>query len=262
MGMYDFLGEEQVKIFYLPIFNRNKEKKEESTYWHSGGQLRSFIPGDELPLKTLYYQYPESFMVYDYYFDNTDVWIVKDGAFVETVEVDSLTDEQVNCPVYDYHGNELTISTANDFSDIKVEHRLTLEKMKQVEFSFFQKGAIDAIKNDLAYFQSKEAEYRKSTNAVREEYSSKWYKKVENQHCIDFGSFLECFFYLRLRKDDKPFRDIILPADDYEACRATLKRLMKHHSGLVEEYREWVQDEEMLKAINFDTLIDEISWDK
>ncbi|WPS85359.1 hypothetical protein SMD22_01650 (plasmid) [Brevibacillus halotolerans] len=47
-------------------------------------------------MKTRYYQY-------------ADVWIVKDGSFVEMVKFESLTDEQVNCPVYDCHGNELIV---------------------------------------------------------------------------------------------------------------------------------------------------------
>ena len=58
MGLYDYLNGEQVKIFYSPVFW--SENEGENVYY-SGGGLRGYINGDKLPLKTLYYKYPDDF---------------------------------------------------------------------------------------------------------------------------------------------------------------------------------------------------------
>ena len=42
MGMYDYLGGEQVKIFYVPIFVEKDFIDQKPTTYHSGGSLRSF----------------------------------------------------------------------------------------------------------------------------------------------------------------------------------------------------------------------------
>ena len=79
MGMYDYLNGEQVKIFYTPVFGVYAGK---SILWHSGGSLRKFNINDELPLKTIYYKYPDDMIVYAYGYSkdvSEDVWVIKNG---------------------------------------------------------------------------------------------------------------------------------------------------------------------------------------
>jgi hypothetical protein len=57
VGMFDtFVAEMdiQMKCFYTPISSDGK-------VWHSGGLCRDFFTGDELPLMTEYYCYPDAF---------------------------------------------------------------------------------------------------------------------------------------------------------------------------------------------------------
>lgn len=71
MGMYDCLIDRkhydepvQVKCFYVPIFAGEDYYSISNAYtWHSGGRLVSYNVGNELPLKTFYYDYPDDFVL-------------------------------------------------------------------------------------------------------------------------------------------------------------------------------------------------------
>lgn len=258
MGMYDYMGGEQIKIFYTPIFNRNKEEISRSSFWHSGGQLRSFGSEDELPLKSLYYCYPKTFMVYDYRFEYTDVWIVENGRFKKIVHYESFGDARIECPVFDYYGHQIRIQTGSDFQAMKTDLQNALEKEREIERSHFPIGTIQTIKTNLAEFQSKEEAYYAELNQHRSIFSTKWYVKPYDMLEREFGGLLDCFLFLRQRKDDEPLKDIIIPAEDYLAGKETLKRLIGEHPDLIQQYKRWLNDEEMLDSIDFEQIVSEI----
>lgn len=99
MGLYDYINGEQVKCFYIPVFS------EHGGVWHSGGRMISFTDGDEVPVKTMYYKYPDNFMIFDHnsYFGDCYVHIIKDKKVFKTCTVTDMKDEY-------FVGNELVVS--------------------------------------------------------------------------------------------------------------------------------------------------------
>lgn len=257
MGMYDYLGGEQIKIFYRPIFNVNKEKLEESSYWHSGGQLRSFGKGDDLPLKTLYYQYPNDFMVYDYRFDYTDVWVIRNGTFEKRVPFAELTQEEVasNVAVYDYYGSLLNIQTLADFEKMKSDFNNRLKEYKVVEKELFPEGSLNMIRTNLDEYERlspiMEAKYKE----IDAKYSHEWVLKDPHEDEASFGAMIDCYLFTRSLKDEKEIGTIV-PIRQYKACKMTMQRMITEKPDLVEKFKAWVDDESAITAI--DALVEDI----
>lgn len=260
LGMYDCLGGEQVKIFYRPIFQLNKQAPEDSSYWWSGGSLNSYDEEDELPLKTLWYQYPENFMVYDYRWDYEDVWIIRNGKFNCLMSYKKLTEKEMVGieAVYDYHGNPINIQTVSDFSKIKNAFARRMEEVRQVEKAFFPKGSIQTIKENLEEFESKKEAYYKELDAVNEKYANRWLVPDHHGKETDFGALLDCYIYWRGEKENEPLKDIIVPKREYEGCKLTLKKMIEDHPELIEWYKLWLNEPSMLEDIGFDEIVKEI----
>lgn len=258
MGMYDYLGGEQIKIFYRPIFDRNKEEPSQSSFWHSGGSLASYDKGEELPLKTIYYQYPNDFMVYDYRWDYTDVWVIRNGQFEKLVPFMELTEEEMNVPVFDYYGNPLTIQSLVDFQLIKEDFKERFEALTAVEKEFFPEGIRKSFKDDPESFEAKSQAWQKRQEEVSEKYAGKWVVEKDHAKEREFGGLLDCYVYLLLRKEEKPIASID-PRQDYEACRLTLQRIMKETPDIVDRFKAWVNDDEMIKQNVVDELIAELN---
>lgn len=89
MGMYDYINGDQVKLFYIPIFDEVKKNT-----WHSGGTLHSFSTGDIIPSKTLYYKLPKDFLILkeDSDYSQIEVHIIEDSKVIDTVNIHSLDD--------------------------------------------------------------------------------------------------------------------------------------------------------------------------
>lgn len=258
MGMYDYLGGEQIKIFYCPIFNVNKEKPAESSYWHSGGQLRDFGEDDELPLKTLYYQYPNDFMVYDYRFDYTDVWVIRNGKFEKRVPYTELTEDEVtsNTAVYDYNGTLLNIKTLADFNKMKSDFNNRLQEYKLVDKELFPEGSLKMIKTNLDEYERlvpiRETKYKE----IDAKYSHEWVLEDPNDEEASFGAMIDCYLFTRSFKDEESIKDVVVPHRDYQACKMTMKRIINENPEIVERFKAWVNDESML--IGLDAVIEDI----
>lgn len=258
MGMYDYLGGEQVKIFYRPIFQLNKEDPKNSSFWYSGGTLASYDRDDELPLKTLYYKYPPNFLVYDYRFDYTDVWVIRNEKFDRIVPYTELTDKDLIGPVFDYYGNPINIQKVDDFAQIKEDFHKRLEEIEKVEKELFPKGVAHAFCNNATEYERKKEEWHKRLQDVDEKYIRKWEVKDPYEEEKRFGAFIECYIWARLHKDSPPIRDIIDPKMDYIGCKLTIREIISQQPDIIERYKNWLADEEMLKEIDFDELIKEI----
>lgn len=87
MGMYNFINDNQVKCFYTPIYTIDGYIDKPCIYYNHG-TMDSFNIGDELPLSTLYYKYPNNLMIFDYDFNMLGgcVHVIKDKKIFKIVE--------------------------------------------------------------------------------------------------------------------------------------------------------------------------------
>lgn len=261
MGMYDYLGGEQIKIFYHPIFNRNKDNPEQSSCWYSMGRLQSFDKEDDLPLKTLWYQYPQNFLVYDYRFEFTDVWIINNGKFDRLVSFDKLTEEDLHQAeeIYDYHGTPIPIKQLSDFQQMKKDFNGRFEEINKAQKEVFPNGFRELIKENMEEYERLRAILDEKYEEIDEKYKNRWIFEEKEEEEANFGALLDCYAFTRSRKDEEPLKDIIIPAEDFQACKLTLQRMMKEKPDLVDRFKAWVNDEEMLQVYLVDELIEEIN---
>jgi len=116
MGLYDYLGGIQVKIFYKPIFSERviKSGLGNKPLFYSGGSLKEYVFNEKLPLRTLYYKYPDNFIIFDPDFNN--VCVIKNGCLVKIYNTYRLLkQEDMGDGVYNDYGNEYNIKTLEDF---------------------------------------------------------------------------------------------------------------------------------------------------
>ncbi len=116
MGMYDYLGGKQIKAFYIPVYNDRHIDLLRYT-WHSGGILRDL--DENLPLKTIYYKYPDDFIVLN--FDMKSFWIIKDRRFVEFKSCEDMTEQDLKGNVYGYYGALLNVNSLEDFAQLEID---------------------------------------------------------------------------------------------------------------------------------------------
>lgn len=113
MGLYDYINGEQIKIFYHPIFDENSKDT-----WHSGGSMIDYNTGEQVPIKTLYYNRPKDFLVFDEneYQNNPLLHVIKDGVIFNTISLKDATDDLFinNILVLNYYGYELNIKSKED----------------------------------------------------------------------------------------------------------------------------------------------------
>lgn len=113
MGMYDYINGDQVKLFYIPIFDEVKKDT-----WHSGGTLHSFATGDIIPSKTLYYKLPKDFLILkeDSDYNQIEVHIIEDSKVMDTVNIHSLDDSFFSrySSVLNHKGTSIKIKSKED----------------------------------------------------------------------------------------------------------------------------------------------------
>jgi hypothetical protein len=261
VGMYDYVGGEQIKIFYHPIFNLNKENPEQSSFWYSMGSLQSYGKEDELPLKTLWYQYPQNFLVYDYRFEHTDVWIIKEGKFDRLISYSELNEEDLVDAVYDYYGNPIIIKTLADFQQMKDDYNNRFEEIQAVHKEVFPNGYnVQFVRENPEEFDRLCAIKDEKVREVDEKYRKKrtWYPETPHKEEEAFGALIECYVFALTRKNDEPLKDIILPAKDFEGCKLMLQRILRETPNIVDRFKAWVNDDDLLEMYVFDALLENI----
>lgn len=250
MGMYDYLGPEQVKIFYHPIFQFKVGKSET---WHSGGMLANYNEEDELPLKTLYYKYPKNFIVYDYSYSEGNLWVVKNGKYKKYISYKDLTEEDLGEAVFNYYGKELNIKTINDFNIIKEEHMQADKKYGELTRELFPEGIFNVIKNNLTEYETKKETHDQNYNKTWGLFYEKWYKNDEYKLEKQLGEYLECFMYLLDRKNEE-INDWCNPMDDYLNCKQAIKDFIVENEGIINKYVDWLDlnndEDEIIEKLN------------
>ena len=128
MGMYDYLGDEQVKCFGVPTVGITPNGDTFKLFVNSmGGNLRYYHRGSTVPYKTPFYNYGKDFMVFDYrtfnygepiYHDGLMVHIIKNGRYFRSVRYDRVPSRYKIGLVLDNYGEVVNIKTHNDFKEI------------------------------------------------------------------------------------------------------------------------------------------------
>ena len=128
MGMYDYLGEEQVKCFGVPTVSISpKDGSFDLSIHCMGGNLRYYHRGSTVPYKTSFYNYGKDFMVFDYRTFNYNeavnddylmVHIIKNGRYFRSVRYDRVPSRYKIGLVLDNYGSVVNIKTHSDFKEI------------------------------------------------------------------------------------------------------------------------------------------------
>lgn len=112
----DYLGHVPVVMFPETKFMMN-DTCDTSYFYTEGGRFRHYKTGDKLPLKTLTYKYPDTFLVVTSAMDEM-CFVVEDGVYMG---IDNLKGSgELTCPVYDFVGNLLKVHTFLDIRTMKV----------------------------------------------------------------------------------------------------------------------------------------------
>jgi hypothetical protein len=242
VGMYDYLGDYQIKIFNIPIYYGK-----EYGMGYIGGQLRSYYVGEDLTLQTLWYKYPDNFTILDENAFNGDdeqsksvVHIIKNSKYFNTVLLEEFDEKYIGENVYDYYGTLLNIRTKNDmYNFIKLKQKLK-EKQNELEKSFFPEGAFECIKNDMDKYDKLEPQYHSELNNLNNKYSSKLYLKEVNQNEMTLGAYIDVAIEAFNEKDEKAdkFRN---PKERYEEIISLTKEFINTlEKGYIDKYFDWL----------------------
>lgn len=237
MGMYDYLGEEQVKVFYRPIFNLDKKNPMNSSYWHSGGQLRAYDTGDKLPLQELWYKYPSNFLIFDYRFDCEEVWIVRDGCFHLLTTYKELTQKELGVSVFDTNGTRLNISDLSHFAEIKKEANALLESQKNIRVRHFPDGIVQTMRKDMTAYKQMNESYLAAIQTIKAPFLQKWFMELEFQEEMEFGALIDCLLFAIGQTDGK---------EDADALRLLIRKKVIDAPELPERFVTWVGNEAIM----------------
>ena len=136
--------------FYYPVLNND------GNVVKCNGGIRSFNFGDKIPTKTLYYNYNDSFVIYQ----NSKLFIVEDGILKEETNIDSL---KFPLRIIFNHGSQLTITKKSDLSSIRLLVPGFFEKEKTLGELFFLSEVYKRKIRDAQYTVMNDL-----TNAVRD----------------------------------------------------------------------------------------------
>lgn len=142
MGMFDYIGGYQVKLFYKPIFFYIK-KLNVMNINHSGGKLRSFNIGDAVSIQTMYYKYPKDFIIFDYEIENV-VIIIKNGKVFEIKNIGNISDKDYLPYIVNRYGERLNIKNAKDFKKLKNDYIFCENNLSEIVIhKFYKKWFLD-----------------------------------------------------------------------------------------------------------------------
>lgn len=134
MGLYDYLGDSQVKCFTRAGVGIKPDKNNgfELILSALGGKLKYYNRGSLVPYKTTFYNYGKDFTVFDYRTFNYDedinhdelmVHIIRNGHYFRSVRYDRMPSRYKIGLVLDNYGEVVNIKTHNDFKEIVYDWR-------------------------------------------------------------------------------------------------------------------------------------------
>ncbi len=136
MGMYDNIEEYQVKCFDWPYFYEDSIMGKGISF--SGGELRGFGKGCDVPYKTGWYDYSPNFGIYVYYYfsresadEDVGFIVIKNGKvkkIIRDITKIKETDLKGLNRIIDRYGTPLNIQKPEDFLNLK-EDLLTYSEL-------------------------------------------------------------------------------------------------------------------------------------
>lgn len=169
MGLYDYINGEQIKIFYHPIFDESSKDT-----WHSGGSMVGYNTGEQVPIKTFYYNRPKNFIVFDEneYQNNPLLHIIRDSVVFNTISLKDATDDVFidNTLVLNYYGYELNIKSTEDCYKFMEESNKYEEEQRDVN-----KPTYNLFHNKIIplHWIISHIDYSETINKLRPDRSSK-----------------------------------------------------------------------------------------
>lgn len=175
MGMYDTLNGEQVKIFYIAHAMLPDDFIMDGCISYSGGDLRNYDKGDEVPYRTLYYNLGKDFNIYDlkpYDHDEPIIHIIRNGINLGVKTLDEMKSSDFDVRGFSDHGIELKFSSVDDI-------KTYLEEDEKCSQYFYQKKkeARDAYFNYLKGHKDEEFEM---TDEFKQLYINYRLEMIEN----------------------------------------------------------------------------------
>lgn len=238
MGMYDYLAGEQVKCFYIPVFNSNiNDLIIKDITWHSGGLMRDYNIGDKLPLNTLYYKYPKDFIIFDINYDPKFIFIVKDGKLNSKDTLDTFIYKDFTCRVFDYRGIEYNIKRTKDFY-ILMKTNVELQKQKkQIANKYFGvKDVWDVIKDDIKYYDSVKDKYHTKLQELNSYFCDKWLIKDKYWLEKQFGELIDCYFTNFICDDEMTYK-----------CKQAIIEFVDKYNNIINKYLDWSGNDKELE---------------
>lgn len=251
MGMYDYLGEYQVKLFYIPLFYKPFSEDGGYSLTHSGGSLRSFGKGDQLPLETGYYKYCKDFCIFDNNCEDYGecglgvfrdlVHIIKDGMYLKTVVLDDFDEKDIGDAVYTYYGRMLNINNKKDFYEhLKILKELEI-KDKEIQNKYYPNGVMNTIRDNMDFYLKNKDSYFGETKELKNIYFPKLYK--EDLFYLEklCGEYIDVLLYA-FEDMDKP-KDVCRDYKKYfkEVLEETTN-FISQNEGILDKYFEYFKE--------------------
>ena len=248
MGLYNYLGNNQVKCFTIPnmIINSNGNLE----IYCLEGKFIGYKRGNKVPYKTLYYNYGENFLIFDYrgviYDEIPLIHIIKNGKYSKTVEYQKLNEEDFINKVIDKFGNSINIKEYSDISTFIEDYKLrdknsiTLTKKYNEELDVKCYSISDLREKKVSSEQLiKDLDKRKIvldkvTKEVYIPFSNKWFMEEEDEQVI--GYILYCYDNL----DNK---------EEY-FCKLSEYFNNLNYSEMVEKYLDWANSNNIEVDVN------------
>jgi len=228
--MYDYLGGEQVKLFYEPIFYEQIFFDfGDSPVVCSGGSLTNYDKA--VPYRSIYYNYGKNFVIFDICMEDTEeagFIVVEDSKYINTYSITNLPKKYWEYNKYSYNGrllNILSIDMANKY--IKASN----DRMEEYY-------AIN--QNDILSFEDKMIKLEEMNDKYKYILSVADKSKEEKY----FGQYL--YLYIREENDDIK-----------EKIASYFKKYINNE--IVKKYKNWLGSEDLISFEVIDKIICEIN---
>lgn len=258
MGMYDYMGGEQIKCFPLAFVDSEDNKFNLRCI---DGDFRGYRKGDRVPYQTLYYNYGKDFLIFDYMAalveeDDIYVHIVEKGKYVKTIKYNKLPKNYNIKKVVNKNGKELNINSSADLSlfitelsnNIKKDRELTEYYNKEFGVKGYNIRELKEKSVSSEEFMADLDKRKKIFDIVCEEttrpFSKKWYVEEELEENLLVGYLLHC--YIKSEKSDSDWNNI------FDSFIKYLEENNYTYFDLLDKYMSWVRENNIM--LNTDKL--------
>ena len=281
MGMYDNLGDDQVKVFGVscsPLSIKSKDMNDVAFEpYVMGGNLRYYKRGQEVPYKTPFYNYGKDFIIFDYRCFMADygfiVHSIKDGKYYRSYSYDKLPKNLAIGLVVDNYGSPLNIHTAGDFVEIVANHKYYMDLYDELREKYATEAGVSKYLPNINEFKAMDKDIRmdylqkqsKAFDKARDEslvkFSEQWYlgEDAEEYKMINDGFIVGVVVEACL--DSEKTHEW----DKYKIVQLFTQKIKDNNEDVetyIKNYLEWDKefDEEVLREI-FNKYSQEIPQD-